>query len=521
MASPVHFFVVAPRRVRRAAPVVPPFITEEDTEALTEALSEMLSEGTEFVTEMDTEFVTEDIPGTESPITEEPIPTEPGTEATTEGPPETSDPHWSNVQLLMGFDGSNGATSTVDEGPLHRTITRNGSVVISTATADEGTGSSSHLNNSNNYWSTPIGDGFRLGLMSAFTLEVSLRLNVGSGNAIMYGCWNSNQSSTDWSFRKLGTSLQFNWRPADGSPIETNISYDSFSMDSDRWYKLCVEYDGTYDRLYIDGVMVKKQLVTEARRTNGANPLQIGRVAAGSPIALNGYLDEIRITSNVARYANDSGYTPRTGKFPRGAPPEFIASVEVQEDSPTADELAFPAISEVEDGDLLVAYIAHKGGGAVVDTPAGWTKHEGLGVSLSGQSSYILLFAGVASSYAGITFNLSTPGAVTGHLVVLRGAIARTNGTYNTSSVSNHVINAGASYAEDNIALYGITCLAPTDGLDFTSSDGTAIESTPSGDYAPALMTRYEVSSMAAQGMTVSVTYDNASPAAKATAIIT
>lgn len=101
MAASFHFMFIAPRRVRRAAPVVPPVLTEEETEALTEALTELLTEGTEFVTEMDTDFVTESGTG---------FFTEGGTAGSTEGGTAGSTENTDNVDPTDNFDTDDGDT---------------------------------------------------------------------------------------------------------------------------------------------------------------------------------------------------------------------------------------------------------------------------------------------------------------------------------------------------------------------------------------------------------------------------
>ncbi|TIL80512.1 MAG: LamG domain-containing protein, partial [Mesorhizobium sp.] len=49
---------------------------------------------------------------------------------------------------------------------------------------------------------------------------------------------------------------------------------------------------------------------------NAATVLAIGSTSAGAR-SFNGWIDELRITKGVARYASDGGFTPPTAAFPR------------------------------------------------------------------------------------------------------------------------------------------------------------------------------------------------------------
>jgi hypothetical protein len=62
--------------------------------------------------------------------------------------------------------------------------------------------------------------------------------------------------------------------------------------------------------------MVASNTFTQTMQ-NGTGVMGIGRVPTFTTFDLNGWLDEIRITKGVARYASDSGYTVPTAAFPR------------------------------------------------------------------------------------------------------------------------------------------------------------------------------------------------------------
>ncbi|QKC83613.1 LamG-like jellyroll fold domain-containing protein [Mesorhizobium sp. NZP2077] len=67
--------------------------------------------------------------------------------------------------------------------------------------------------------------------------------------------------------------------------------------------------------MYLNGTMV----ASSTHRT--INPsgavLSIGADGNTSGFNFNGWIDEVRITKGVARYASDSGFTAPTAAFPR------------------------------------------------------------------------------------------------------------------------------------------------------------------------------------------------------------
>jgi hypothetical protein len=69
-------------------------------------------------------------------------------------------------------------------------------------------------------------------------------------------------------------------------------------------------------RLYKDGVMLASATPPNSAIFNSPQVLGIGATSAGGG-ALDGWIDELRITKGVARYASDSGYTVPTAAFPR------------------------------------------------------------------------------------------------------------------------------------------------------------------------------------------------------------
>jgi hypothetical protein len=131
--------------------------------------------------------------------------------------------------------------------------------------------------------------------------------------------------NNNWVLFFSGPHLAFQY--TDGvTPItitDTVIQPDAFD-----WYYVCVDFDGTKYRLYhnISGVD-ESPLSTAAMRASSttletiassATVLSIGETATTiSDHVPEVYLDEIRFTKGIARYASDSGFAVPTVPFPR------------------------------------------------------------------------------------------------------------------------------------------------------------------------------------------------------------
>ena len=95
----------------------------------------------------------------------------------------------------------------------------------------------------------------------------------------------------------------------------------TWAISAGTWYHVAVDFDGTKYRLYVDGTMVASTTSTLSI-ANSPAALSVGyydNSGSQSWQVQSAYVDEVRVTSGVARYASDSGFTPPTSAFPRGA----------------------------------------------------------------------------------------------------------------------------------------------------------------------------------------------------------
>jgi hypothetical protein len=228
-----------------------------------------------------------------------------------------ADPSWSNVVLLMGFEGANGSTGAPgmnDESPVARgvaTVAGGGAMI---STAQKKFGSSSLSLNGASSITFPDSNDFNFGA-GKFTVECWFNTStVAGGNYFMICQWDATLTSEGWALWVQGAIPSWN--------ISTTGTDNIFQLNANQsiltgvWHLASVDYDGVKYRFYLDGVMTMSSTTPETI-FNSVNKLVIGSENANSNYFFTGYIDEVRVTKGVARYASDSGFTVPTAAFPR------------------------------------------------------------------------------------------------------------------------------------------------------------------------------------------------------------
>ncbi len=269
-----------------------------------------------------------------------------------------SDPYFSNVVLLMHFDGANTATTFTDV--KGHVMTSNGSAQTSTAQSAFG-GSSGYFDGTSAYLTAPPSDDWNF-YAGDFTVELfvyfSGTMASQDNNTSFFGYWGPGTSDQAWGF-----VYNVNWSTAQGANDQTPgtlyVIFSSTGSDevvpavawtpaSNTWYHLAAVRHGRDFMYFVNGTQVGatqslgSQSVPDwyrlnpesnagtwysdagvaanaAIHANSTAPFSIG-VGIGAPGAPNpysyfrGYIDEARITKGVARYT--ANFTPPTGAFP-------------------------------------------------------------------------------------------------------------------------------------------------------------------------------------------------------------
>jgi hypothetical protein len=226
-----------------------------------------------------------------------------------------TDPNFSSVVFLWEAEGTNGQTAGLVD-VTGKAITTSGTGAISTAQKRIGTSSYSVGTGG---WNTPDSPDWDLSATNTtpFTIEFSAYQTLLQTWEVMQH-WDVTKS---WWIRIAGPEIRLLASNDGTSTFSLDVTTSGFGFTAATWHDVCIEKDATGKiRFYRGGVM--KYSVTPANSVFFAAAGLMGGGSDGNP---NGYIDHVRITKGVARYASDSGYTFNATAFPTssggGGPP--------------------------------------------------------------------------------------------------------------------------------------------------------------------------------------------------------
>lgn len=207
-----------------------------------------------------------------------------------------SDPYFSNVTLLMHFDGPEGSTSFVDKSSTNLATTLVGAGRISTANSRFG-GASFLANGLTALYSNAMpSTGTNL-----FTIEFWVYIAASQvGGTATYGLLDFRNSST-------GTSPMFSISSANAMRVRIGNTdrWISDPLETEVWHHIALTRDsGNVFRFFINGIQFGSNLTLSQSMTSTwftlASYCDQRNTSSGWQFA--GNIDELRITSGVCRY---------------------------------------------------------------------------------------------------------------------------------------------------------------------------------------------------------------------------
>ena len=227
----------------------------------------------------------------------------------------TGDVYFPQTTLLLPFDGSNGATTTSDLSSKNNTVVFYGNAQLSTAQSKfggsslllDGTGdylqiaNQSYFDFSTNDWT--IECWFYLDSSTSGTYNTLL--DMGNGSAPGSGpYWTAvkNDSGTYYISAALDSTTAGDW------DVLNNLAISTLSADT--WNHFAISRAGSNFKVFLNGTSVATGTSASAMRDENST-VNIG--ARGQNTAshyFKGYIDDVRITTGVARYT--SNFTPPT-----------------------------------------------------------------------------------------------------------------------------------------------------------------------------------------------------------------
>ena len=215
------------------------------------------------------------------------------------------DVYFPQTELLLPFDGANGATTTSDLSKSNHTVTFVGNAEISTVQSKFG-GSSLSLDGSS-YLSIPTSSSWTVG-SSDYSADMWIKTT--DGVADLVSAFKQAAPNNGWLF-----GIGFH-TVTDGKLAFYNASssYELFGgtafVNDGDWHHVAFTKSGATLRLFVDGVLDATGTIT-ITSTNSGEAILIGRDNNASPSRhYSGYLDELRISQGIARWT--AAFTPPT-----------------------------------------------------------------------------------------------------------------------------------------------------------------------------------------------------------------
>lgn len=213
------------------------------------------------------------------------------------GPCVVGDPYWNQVVTLLHLNGTDGAISFTDE--KGKTWSASGNAQIDEAQAKFGVSSlivdgSGDLISTGDHadWSFGSGD---------FTVEGFFRFNsLSAGSAVFAGHWSTTGNQREWLL----------WYDITNDLLSFSYSVDGSSAPSiqhawvpnvNTWYHVAASRVGNTLYLFVDGALIGSSAFNFTLFGSSAS-LTVGH-ANTTALALNGWVDEFRVTKGVGRYS--------------------------------------------------------------------------------------------------------------------------------------------------------------------------------------------------------------------------
>ena len=210
------------------------------------------------------------------------------------------DVYFTQTELLLPFDGSNGATATSDLSDNNHSVTFAGNAQISTAQSKVG-GSSIYFDGSGDYISTPSSSAFAFGTAD-FTIELWVRRTGTGSYPYVFDCRSGGSEAVVPAIWLLHTD---NYKPQYYVNSAARIS-SSVGLSVDTWYHIAIVRSSGTTTMYMDGSSVGS---FSDSFSYIAAPFRLGSYSNGG-YGFTGYVDDFRTTKGIARYT--SSFTPPT-----------------------------------------------------------------------------------------------------------------------------------------------------------------------------------------------------------------
>jgi len=210
------------------------------------------------------------------------------------------DVYFPQNELLLPFDGSNGATATSDLSDNNHSVTFAGNTQISTGQSKFG-GSSCYFDGTGDYLTIPSSSAFAFAAAN-FTIEFWIRRTATGSYPYVF---DFRSGGSDAVVATIYLDHTDSYKPQYYVNGAARID-SSVGLSVDTWYHIAIVRNSGTTTMYVNGSSAGS---FSDSFTYIAAPLRIGDYSSGG-YGFPGYIDDLRITRGFARYT--SSFTPPT-----------------------------------------------------------------------------------------------------------------------------------------------------------------------------------------------------------------
>ena len=226
------------------------------------------------------------------------------------GTSSTADGYFANVVLGTHFDGTNGATTATEV--RGKTLTFTNGAALSTAQFKYGT-ASALFDGSNDYISTADHVDFAFG-SGDFTIEFWIYpATLASEQWVVSQFESAAGADTNSNFVIAVMTTGYVYWLTYSSSTPYSITGATTQVTLNAWNHIAAARIGNTARLFVNGQQEGSVGVAATSFNNSNLPLYIGRRHTDTNRMVTGYVDDVRITKGIGRYA--SLFTPPTVPF--------------------------------------------------------------------------------------------------------------------------------------------------------------------------------------------------------------
>jgi hypothetical protein len=225
------------------------------------------------------------------------------------------DPYFSNVVMLLHFDGADGDVATVDSSSFAQTIGFTGDAQLDTGRKKFG--SAALLLDGTDDWCTASDASLNLN-NALYTVEAWLYYDSASyaDGKVWFSNWVTQGNGRIIVSMESSGEMRFVEQAPNGTSQVVAASAAAATPKQQWFHCACVRTGvggGDTMLIFIDGIQVGT--ATAAARSDYGNNIKVGAFAAGPGFdnPWIGSIDDFRITKGIARYLSD--FTPPAGPF--------------------------------------------------------------------------------------------------------------------------------------------------------------------------------------------------------------